>query len=195
MKAVVVGHKRFSRWNRERKAEAAIEFGRANGVQSVLLVGVSADRASGDPRVPATNHIEDRLIEAFPNCLASGLGEFGTGWPAYVQANGLELPFADQSFDLVYSNAVIEHVGNASEQALFVREHVRVGRHWMLTTPNRLFPVEAHTFTFVRHMNPNWRPSTPVYTRLLSKGDLRGLLPAGAVIVGSQVSPTFTAHS
>jgi hypothetical protein len=195
VRVVLWAHKRFSTWNRSRKAERAIAFGKHFGAQSVLLVGVSADRGSGDPRVPSTNLIENKLIEAFPQVIASGLAAQGSGWPDYVQADALHLPFEDEEFDFVFSNAVIEHVGDAEAQAVFVHEHARVGRHWMFTTPNRLFPVESHTFTLFRHMSQKWRPPKPVYTRLLSKTDIRDLIPKGAVIRGIPVAPTFTVHS
>lgn len=56
-----------------------------------------------------------------------------------------QLPFADQSFDLVYSNAVIEHLGTAAAQERMAREIQRVGRSWFVTTPNRWFPFDFHT--------------------------------------------------
>jgi SAM-dependent methyltransferase len=58
---------------------------------------------------------------------------------------GAPLPFADKQFDIVFSNAVIEHVGNTCEQRAFVREACRVGKRVFMTTPNRWFPVEHHT--------------------------------------------------
>ena len=60
-------------------------------------------------------------------------------------AGGQLLPFPDKHFDIAFSNAVIEHVGNRESQSFFVREILRVCRRFFITTPNRWFPVEVHT--------------------------------------------------
>ncbi len=62
----------------------------------------------------------------------------------YAMFNGCALPFADKSFDLVFSNAVIEHVIGPEQQEKFAREIMRVGRSWFVTTPNFWFPFESH---------------------------------------------------
>jgi 2-polyprenyl-3-methyl-5-hydroxy-6-metoxy-1,4-benzoquinol methylase len=186
---------RYSDRNRRRKADFAVSFGRALGVKSVLLVGVDRDADGGTSTTTTTNLVERAIMEAFPRVVASGLAESAAGWPEYVSANALELPFDDGEFDLVYSNAVIEHVGQRDEQLQFVNEHGRVGVNWIFTTPNRLFPIESHTLTVVRHMDASWRPVRPAYTRLLSKNDVADLIPEGAKIHGGVVAPTFTVSS
>ena len=55
---------------------------------------------------------------------------------AFARADGMALPFADASFDLVLSHAVIEHVADAP---LYLRECRRVlapgGRFYLSTAP------------------------------------------------------------
>src|SRR5436190_77472 len=63
------------------------------------------------------------------------------GW---VAGDGRTLPFRDASFDIVFSNSVIEHVGGEKSQRQFASEVMRVGRGFWVQTPNRWFPVEQH---------------------------------------------------
>ena len=93
----------------------------------------------------------------------------------------------------MFSNAVIEHVGDAIDQQKFVSEHVRVGKHWIITTPNRLFPIESHTQVLFIHMRKRWKHSS--VTRLLSRRDLEDILPANGKIKGFLFSPTLTASA
>ena len=52
--------------------------------------------------------------------------------------------FEDQSFDLVFSNSVIEHLYTWENQQRMAREIQRVGKKFFIQTPNKYFPVEAH---------------------------------------------------
>ncbi len=52
--------------------------------------------------------------------------------------------FNDQSFDVAFSNSVIEHVGGFDDQTRMAREMQRVGKRIFLQTPNRNFPLEPH---------------------------------------------------
>jgi len=75
-----------------------------------------------------------------------------------VCANGCALPFPDASFDVVFSNSVIEHVGNAENQARFAAEVRRVGRAYWVQTPNRHYFLEPHLLTpFVHWLPRSWQ--------------------------------------
>ena len=73
----------------------------------------------------------------------------------YIQGCALDLPFNDNIFDIVYSHAVIEHVGNIQNQIKMIREAVRVAKKsvW-ITTPNRWYPIELHTGLPLIHWMP-----------------------------------------
>ncbi|WP_280155153.1 methyltransferase domain-containing protein [Piscinibacter sp. XHJ-5] len=53
--------------------------------------------------------------------------------------------FADRSFDIVFSNSVIEHLGDDSRVLRFADEVRRVGKGYWVQTPAWLFPIESHT--------------------------------------------------
>jgi ubiquinone/menaquinone biosynthesis C-methylase UbiE len=130
------------------------------------------------------------------------------GAAVWVAGDGRQLPFADQSFEIVVSNSVIEHVGDEASQQRFAREVARVGRSYWVQTPNRWFPVEQHLLTPFLHWLPKrwqraaaphftvWAALTPVTpdrrrfyiehylndVRLLTVNDLRRLFPGARLI-------------
>lgn len=59
-------------------------------------------------------------------------------------ADACDLPWPDNHFDIVYSNAVIEHVGDFQKQKKMASEIMRISRRWFITTPNRWYPFEYH---------------------------------------------------
>jgi hypothetical protein len=131
---------------------------------SVLDVGVTSDRSYA-----SSNYLEawfprkDRITATGIDD-ASFLERLHAG-VRFVRANGLALPFADQSFDIVHSSAVLEHVGGAPNRRRYVRECARVARKAVfLTTPNRWFPVEFHTVLPLVH----WLPR-PMFRALMRR--------------------------
>ncbi len=71
-----------------------------------------------------------------------------------VEGDARRLPFADGSFDLAFSNSVIEHVGEFADQQRFAAEIRRVGRGVFVQTPNRWFFIEPHFITPFLHYLP-----------------------------------------
>ena len=51
--------------------------------------------------------------------------------------------FEEDSFDVVFSNSVIEHLWTQQNQARMAAEVRRVGRRYFVQTPNRWFPLGA----------------------------------------------------
>ncbi len=107
------------------------------------------------------------------------------------------LPFANGEFAIAYSNAVIEHVGNAEQQLLFLRELARVARRVFVVSPNRLFPVELHTGLPLLHYLPKpWFRSLLRRTPLkywADESNLNLLSPAEARRLGSALGD-FSLH-
>ena len=52
--------------------------------------------------------------------------------------------FKDKEFDIVFSNSVIEHVGDYNDQLQMANEIKRVGKRYFVQTPNLYFPIEPH---------------------------------------------------
>ena len=119
--------------------------------------------------------------------------------------DGRNLPSADQSYDIAYSNSVIEHVGSWEEQQLFAREMRRVGKKLWCQTPAWECPIEPHYMAPFLHWLPRSiqrkiiRPLTPwgwlskpppehvefmvSTTRLLSYRELKLWFPDCTIIV------------
>ena len=118
------------------------------------------------------------LNVALPSTLAPGPPA------AWVIGDGRRLPFKDGSFHLVYSNSVIEHVGDFQSQRQFAAECRRVGLGYYVQTPNRRFPVEVHLMRpFIHWLPRRWqerilrrRKSWFLREiRLLDRGEMRAL--------------------
>jgi len=176
----------FSIRSRQRKAALIGRFLTDHDLRTSIFVGCS-------PETNANEGIVERAVAERTTVLASCDVLFATpSWP-FVLADARAMPFADGAADVLVANAVIEHVGDETDQRQFVAEHLRVGRAWVITTPNRWFPVESHTASVLRHWSPRWRAGRAEFTRLLSLREFRDLLPPGTVVVGRPWSATFTA--
>lgn len=68
--------------------------------------------------------------------------------------DGRALPFEDESFDIVVSNSVIEHLGEWQQQKKFAEEIRRVGRSYWVQTPSRTFFMEPHFLAPLIHFLP-----------------------------------------
>lgn len=92
---------------------------------------------------------------------------------AWVQGTALSLPFAPGTFDVVFSNSVIEHVGDWSAQRQFAREVRRLDAPYWVQTPNRNFPIEPHYLG----IGVQWLPRSLAgpYARIAS---VRGWMPS-----------------
>jgi ubiquinone/menaquinone biosynthesis C-methylase UbiE len=122
--------------------------------ETILDVGATSDRAYF-----VSNYFED-LYPHKDRITASGVDDASyleALYPGmkFVFANALNLPLDDNSFDLVHSSAVLEHVGSHENQRKMILECLRVARRGIcLTTPNRWFPIEFHTQLPLVHWLP-----------------------------------------
>ncbi|MDR1398164.1 MAG: class I SAM-dependent methyltransferase [Desulfarculales bacterium] len=138
---------------------AVVEFAE---LQKVLDVGITADKSRRE-----NNFFENwfpckRIITALSDQDGAWMEQDYPGLH-FVQGDGRAMPFADKSFDLVFSSATLEHVGSYDNQLIFIKECCRVSRrHVFITTPNRWHPIELHTCLPMLH----WLP-VPIHREIL----------------------------
>lgn len=111
--------------------------------------------------------------------------------------------FPDRAWTVVFSNSVIEHLGDLDHQMRMADEIRRVGEHYFVQTPNRSFPIEPHFLlpffpyypekfqvALVQRFNLGWyrrrRELESARTlvrehRLLTEAELRRLFPDGRI--------------
>ena len=132
--------------------------------------------------------------------------------PVVLDESG-PLPFDDLSFDLVFCSSVIEHVtipkseiwGATDDQRFnsrarahqrqFAADLRRVARAYFVQTPNRLFPIESHTWLplvgylprrllvpTLRVTNRVWVKQTAPDWRLLRRDEMADLFPDAEIV-------------
>lgn len=114
-----------------------------------------------------------------------------------VDGDACAVDFAsDMSFDIAFSNSVIEHVGDVEKRAAFAGEVQRLAPAWWVQTPSIWFPVEAHCHmpfwwfypertrdAFIRR----WHSDIPAWadmiatTTIVRRRELETLFPDGTI--------------
>lgn len=116
-----------------------------------------------------------------------------------IVGDGCALNFENDSYDIVFSNSVIEHVGDWEHQKAFAKEAMRVGKKLWIQTPSFWCPLEPHFLAPFVHWLPvqirrrvlrwftpwGWlsKPTqnkidqTIAFTQLLSKKQFMALFP------------------
>jgi SAM-dependent methyltransferase len=113
--------------------------------------------------VPAARSVTGTDVS--PKAIEAATARAAGGQPAFVLTDGVELPFADRSFDLVTSFQVLEHVPDAISYLEGLRRVTRPGGLIILATPN------AST-----RLDPGMTPWNRFHVREYTATDLRALL-------------------
>jgi SAM-dependent methyltransferase len=159
---------------------------------SILDVGVTSDTRQRESNYFERFYPYPSQVTAVGTEDASHLTEQYRGLRYRSVEPGNALPFSTNQFDIVFSNAVLEHTGCRTSQAAFLKEVCRVGRRFFITTPNRWFPIEHHTGLPFLHFLPSaayrailaktsyryW--AEEAHLNILSRDALRRMLPTGA---------------
>lgn len=178
--------------SRKRKFDQFLQLIMPQPEETIIDVGVNTTEYS------ATDNYLEKFYPHPEHITAVGvedMTDFQKRYPQVTVArgDGRTLPFADHTFAIGYSNAVIEHVGNFDDQEQFLKELIRVSKRGYLTTPNRHFPIELHTRVpllhlllpkayfdrFVTLIGKGWAAGN--YMSLLSEQDLRTLFAKAGI--------------
>jgi hypothetical protein len=182
----------FQIW-REKRAKLFVEKIRPRADERILDVGGVPDSWTARPQ--AVRQIE--CVNIFPQQFDAA--RFPQHRIVTSVGDGCRLQHEEGQFDIVYSNSVIEHVGDFAQQQKFAREVRRVGDRLWVQTPAYGCPVEPHFLLPFVHWLPlgprrfviRWfspwawmeKPSrekvieSVAFTQLLTKKQMRELFP------------------
>lgn len=73
--------------------------------------------------------------------------------------------FSDRAFDIVFSNSVIEHVGQWDDMKAMAREVRRLAPSYLVQTPDFWFPIEPHSRALFLH----WAPEPIGYRMVMTR--------------------------
>jgi len=147
---------RFTTGSRQARFELFMRTMRPTPDTSILDVGVNDTEWRSSNFLEASYPWPERItavgIEPMPT--------FQRLFPEvrFLVADGRDLPFADEAYDVAFSNAVVEHVGSRVDQRQFVGELVRTARRVFISTPDACIPIDPHTLLpFVHWLPPQLR--------------------------------------
>lgn len=114
----------------------------------------------------------------------------------FAVGDACKLDYPSGSFDLAFSNSVIEHVGDDDRQERFAEEVRRLAPRYWVQTPSKWFPLEAHTgmpfwWFYPQRLRDrlisSWRRKLPEWTEMvetttvLEKRKLREMFPDSTI--------------
>jgi SAM-dependent methyltransferase len=152
----------ISKKNRIKKYDLFLQKIKPSITDKIIDVGFANEEYSS---------VDNFLEKNYPhqsNITALGVLEYDLFQERYPKVNvvrydGRVFPFEDKYFDIGWSNAVIEHVGDEDRQVQFLKELNRTCKKIYFTTPNRYFPFEVHT----RYPLIHWLPKK-IFDKILN---------------------------
>lgn len=125
------------------------------------------------------------LYQFFPRMTSINLIDCPHGHAEFVCGDACAMPFESKSYDYVFSNAVIEHVGQRDRQKMMADEIIRVARKgYFVATPNRWCPLDPHSYLPFFHLMPLkvrrlMSPKDDYF--MLSPRNMRSLFPGASI--------------
>lgn len=146
-KLLPIYHWLWKHW-REKRYRMFHELMAAEPIVKLLDVGGSSGDWFG--RMATVKHVDClNLGDPAPVSAPAGSPEI-----RILQGDGRNLEYANQSYEVIYSNSVIEHVGDWDDQVKFANEMRRVGRKLWIQTPAFECPLEPHYLGLAIHWLP-----------------------------------------
>ena len=115
----------------------------------------------------------------------------------FVEGSACGLPhMPDNSYDIAFSNSVIEHVGPVENQNAMAHEVHRLAPRYWVQTPSIWFPIEAHTHmpfwwaypeSLRQRIIARWREKLPDWTEMIEgttvikRAALERMFPDGTI--------------
>ncbi len=149
-----------------------LEVGAGSGRDGIVLAERGARVVSLDYSLPSL-----RLIKAQAS---------GTGPPAVCCGDAFALPFADDTFDIVFHQGLLEHFRNPDD---LVAENARVlkpGGYLLVDVPQRW-----HYYTVIKHLLIALRLWFAGWEREFSVGELEGMLRRHSFSIVSRYGEWF----
>jgi len=133
------------------RGDRLLDIGCADGTYTLRL-------ADGFRTVDAVD-IEPERLAAFRAALD---GDPAAGKITLAQMSAEQLDFTAESFDVVTTIEVLEHVGDLDRTIGEIHRVLKPGGKFLITSPNRYFPFETHGFDFRgRRHSPAHGPFLP----------------------------------
>ena len=98
---------------------------------------------------------KNQNITCFSNQDCSNLSKNFPNIKKFIIGDARYSYLKDNFFDIVHSNATIEHVGSFENQIKFTKELVRISKKFVfIQTPYRFYPIDFHTLLPFIHWLP-----------------------------------------
>jgi hypothetical protein len=117
---------------------------------------------------------------------------------SFITGDACDVDLPSDSFDIAFSNSVIEHVGDKARRAAFAKQVRRLAPKFWVQTPAKYFPIEAHTGMPFWWYYPEdlrqalikkWRRDLPLWTEMVEGTTLVGRAELQHIFPEAVVSP------
>ena len=113
--------------------------------KSILDIGTTPS-LDEEQNILLTKTINNNNITCLSNQDCEILSKKYNNIKKFIIGDATKINFQNSTFDIVHSNATIEHVGSYQNQISLIKETFRVSKKYVfIQTPNRYYPIDFHT--------------------------------------------------